>query len=159
MTPNEFITLAILPGLSLLPAKMSSKNAIAMIVAIALQESGLEHRRQMNEGPAKGFTQFEQGGGIHGVLTHEATRDHIRWVLTELCYDDSEETSWNAIEHNDVLCAVYSRLNLWWLPHELPEDGDYEGSWNQYIEAWRPGKPHRDTWDQCYRDAWEAVDG
>lgn len=48
-------TQAIEPALSLLPARMDSSRARAMLLAIGLQESRFEYRRQMNNGPARGF--------------------------------------------------------------------------------------------------------
>ena len=41
-------------GLALLPAKMSGSKAKIMLLAIGLQESRFEHRRQMG-GPARRF--------------------------------------------------------------------------------------------------------
>lgn len=38
MTPHQLHTLAIAPGLSLLPAKMATPPAIRMLVAIAIQD-------------------------------------------------------------------------------------------------------------------------
>ena len=67
--------------MQLLPAKMDSPQARAMLKAIALQESRFEHRKQIG-GPARGFWQFEQGGGVRGVLNHPYSREHIRRILT-----------------------------------------------------------------------------
>jgi len=38
----------------------------------------------------------------------------------------------------------FARLLLWTLPSALPTTAD-EG-WTQYLDAWRPGKPHPATW-------------
>lgn len=153
MTPRQLVDLAILPALSLLPPKMSSRQAVAMMIAIALQESRIEHRRQIG-GPARGFWQFEAGGGVTGVLRHASTGATIRGVLDLLRYDDSVQTSYQAIEHNDILAAVYARLLLWTLPQRLPEVGEPALGWDEYEDAWRPGAPHRQTWDNFYAQAW-----
>lgn len=145
-------------AMELLPTQMDSAEARAMLIAIALQESRFEHRRQIG-GPAKSFWQFEQGGGVRGVLNHSASRTHIRTVLKEMCYDETPITSYTAIEHNDVLACVYARLLLWTLPDSLPLKGQEDRGWQQYFNAWRPGKPHRETWDIYFRQAWELVDG
>lgn len=137
----------------LLPSKMDSPEARAMLIAIGWQESKLTHRVQIG-GPAHGFWQFERSGGVRGVLTHAASSGYIRQVLSAQSYDWTEQTSYDAIVHNDILAACYARLLLWTLPSALPKHGDYDGSWGQYISAWRPGKPHRDTWNAHFDAAW-----
>jgi hypothetical protein len=63
------------------PAMMKSPRAWAMLLAIGLQESKFLHRRQVVDakkhtfGPARGFWQFERGGGTAGVLQHTKTSD------------------------------------------------------------------------------------
>jgi hypothetical protein len=165
MTPRLFINAGILPAYSLLPERMASRNATAMIIAICLQESRFKFRRQIERysqghpiaGAAKGYAQFEMSGGILGVLRHEETREPIRVVLKALDYDDDVLTSYTAIEHNDVLCAAYARLLLWSDPAPLPEYGQNETAWLYYLRTWRPGKPIRSTWDAFYDLAWGVV--
>jgi hypothetical protein len=156
VTPQQFIDVGIMPALSLLPAKMSSPEAIAQLVAIGMQESGLMHRKQIN-GPANGLLQFELGGGIAGVLRHQETRDDIRKVLKALCYGDTPMTSYNAIEHNDVLACAYGRLLLWTEPKKLPTARQPDEGWRQYLNTWRPGRPHPSTWRIYYDLAWSVV--
>jgi len=140
---------------SLLPPKLDTIEAKAMIFAIPMQESRWDERRQIG-GPAHGFAQFEFGG-IRGVLNHKASGPLIRGVLDRLDYDYAPETSFTAIEHNDVLCLAYMRCLLWTVPQALPGRGETEEAWEQYVEAWRPGKPYRKTWDAFYVKAWDLV--
>ena len=140
----------------LLPPKLDSLQAKAMMIAIAMQESRWDERRQIG-GPARGFWQFELGG-IKGVLLHHASRPIIEAVLDRLDYDHQPATSYAAIEHNDVLAFAYARCLLWTLPDPLPERNNPAGGWDQYTSAWRPGKPWRQTWDGFYRAAWEMAD-
>lgn len=146
---------------------MDSPQARRMLVAIAVQESGLKERRQIGRwdegmpiyGPARGWWQFE-GGGIIGVLRHKATSAHIAQACHDLGYADADPSALHrAVEHNDVLAAVFARLNLYWLPIPLPET-QAEG-WAQYVEAWRPGavtqggeraRKHKERWP----GAWAA---
>jgi hypothetical protein len=153
MKLSDALQVVIFPGLALLPRHMTSLEAIAMLLAIGLQESRFTHRRQIG-GPARGFYQFEHGGGVKGVLQHRSTMGIICNILDRLEYDRNTSTSYNAIEHNDTLATVYARLLLWTLPAALPGKDDDEWAWEQYIEAWRPGRPHRDTWSGFYRQAW-----
>jgi len=140
---------------TLLPAKLDSQEAKAMLMAIAMQESRWDERRQLG-GPARGFWQFEFGG-IKGVLTHRASQPLIYSVLDRLDYDHSPDTSYAAIEHNDVLAFAYARLLLWTLPDALPGREEAAEGWDQYVDGWRPGKPVRRTWDAFYKLAWELA--
>lgn len=144
---------------SLLPPEMASDKATAMLLATGLQESKFEHRRQIN-GPAKSFHQFEMGGGVKGISTHRATKDHLEQCLEALRYHHPL-SNWNAthaaMEHNDVLACICARLLLWTLPAALPDAHHPEIGWQQYIEAWRPGKPHPDDWAENFSRAWMLV--
>lgn len=167
----DIIRSHILPAaLSLLPAKMDSPMARRMTLAIGLQESRFETRRQVGGGPGRGLWQFERDGGVTGVLTHAATKDYIRGALGALNYDNQTAptsagaqraaverhvaASYVALEHNDVLACVYARLLLWSLPYPLP--ADEAGGWKQYLETWRPGKPHLGTWAESWQRAGDA---
>lgn len=158
MTPALLLSLVIDPALSLLPSKMTSTEARALLVAIALQESGLRHRRQLGGGPARGWWQFERDGGVAGVIAHHATRPTIGAVLETLRYPVYAEACHTAIEHNDILAACFARCLLWTLPRRLPTKHDPEGGWLAYLAAWRPGKPHPGTWNSYHAVAWDVVD-
>jgi hypothetical protein len=127
-----------------------------MILATGLQESRFTARTQ-DGGPARGFWQFERGGGVKGVLNHAATQRHINKVLDALEYDRSIETSYQTIADNDILACAFARLLLWTHPHGLPARGDAPSAWAYYTELWRPGKPHRETWDAFYQTAWDLA--
>ena len=140
---------------ALLPPRLDSPEAKAMMIAIAMQESRWDERRQIG-GPARGFFQFEFNG-VKGVLNHKSAGPFIKHVLDRLDYDHKPETSYVAIEHNDPLAFAYARCLLWTLPGLLPGRGEVDEGWEQYIEAWRPGKPRRSTWDKFFNDAWNIV--
>ena len=146
----------------LVPGAMWSPAAEALLLAIGLQESRFTHRHQIG-GPARGFWQFERGGGVRGVLTHRASRGHAAVACAALCYRSSLEEPFAladlhvALEHNDVLACCFARLLLWTLPDALPARDEPGRAWAQYLEAWAPGKPHADTWDAHYARAWDLV--
>lgn len=50
----------------------------------------------------------------------------------------------------DPLWYVLGRLLLYTDPKSLPEIGDAQAAWDLYQRVWRPGKPHRQTWDDLY---------
>lgn len=142
---------------SLLPPAMDAQAARALLLAIALQESRCCHRRQIG-GPARGLWQFERGGGVRGVLTHHASKAHAHDAMRALQYHDvSMDTAFAAIEHNDTLAAVFARLLLWTLPEGLPSATEPGEGWRCYVRAWRPGKPHPDSWDRFYAEAWSLA--
>jgi hypothetical protein len=155
VTISTFLTTGIFPAMTLLPTRMGARAAEVMVVAIALQESRLKYRRQI-KGPARGYTQFERGG-VLGVLNHPISRPHALAVCEALDVAPTVDGVYEAIEFNDVLCAAFSRLLLYTLPWALPGPDAGEEGWRQYLAAWRPGKPHRGTWDEFYRQAWRGV--
>lgn len=155
MTPRDFIAVAVTPALSLLPERMDSPAARAMIVAIALVESDLEHRRQKN-GPARSYVQFEQAG-VAGVLMHPTTADLANAALSRMDYPGAVAAIHTAMEFDAVLACVFARLLLWTIPVRLPQPTETELSFKQYAASWRPGKPKPDRWPERYQRAWLEV--
>ena len=143
--------------MSLLPPKMDSTEAKAMVLAIGFQESKFEHRRQMNDGPARGYWQFEQGGGVRGVLNHPATERYIKVFCQKFDIPWYPLECWNAIEYNDVLACAFARLLLLTAPWSLPGPTAVEEGWKQYLWCWRPGMPRRDDWPDNFIKAWQLV--
>jgi len=144
-------------AMSLLPARMTSPEARAMLLAIGLQESKFAYRVQVPSGPAHGFWQFEKGGGVRGVLGHEATAPVIIPVLQTLGYRANEADCYAAITHNDVLACVFARLLLWTVPGALPKRHEAPKGWAQYLNGWRPGKPHPFPWPVNFEEGWRTV--
>lgn len=151
MRRTDALNIIILPTLQLLPEKMRSVEAQAMLLAIGGQESGWQHRRQI-QGPARGFYQFEPIG-VHGVQDHISTSNLADKLTHRLNYNEDEV--YDAIEHNDILATVFARLLLWTVPKPLPTNPK-EG-WNQYLSSWRPGKPHEERWIENWEAAWETI--
>lgn len=138
----------------MLPGVMNSREARAMLLAIGLQESGFEARRQKGNGPARGFWQFEAGGGVKGVLGSQ----YLAPVLLELKVDSTVPACHVAIEYNDTLACVFARLLLWSLPGMLPPADDPSKGWQMYQEAWRPGKPRPSEWNHNFATAWSLIE-
>lgn len=144
-------------GLALLPSAMSSDKARVMMYAIGLQESRMIHRRQIVRGqpigPAKGLWQFERGGGCKGVVNHDASRFWMHRVCVRQNVPFNATALWHQIEHDDALAAAAARLLLFTDLRKLPEVTDAAGAWNLYMRTWRPGQPHRQTWDDFHQQA------
>ena len=156
MRTDLFIESALFPAFRLLPVAMGSPAAMAICIAIALQESGLRDRQQIG-GPAHGYFQFERSGGVLGVLQHRSTRAHAVQVCEELDITPTVDKVFTAIEFHDVLACAFARLLLWSLPQAMPPQDDPDAGWKSYIDAWRPGKPHPDTWRANFETGWLAV--
>lgn len=156
---KDILHFAINPVLEhLLPPSMNSVEARAMLIAIALQESRLDYRRQRPVAHARGYWQFERGGGVAGVLTHPLTKLHAREICARLDYDPSPAVIWEAIEDNDILAASFARLLLWTDYARLPAKHESSLGWAIYLRTWRPGKPHPQTWNAFFTEAWTAID-
>ncbi|MFY2610508.1 hypothetical protein [Achromobacter ruhlandii] len=161
MDLKEVVERAIEPALALLPVRMDTSAARVMLLAIGLQESRFEHRRQIG-GPARGFWQFEKGsrasrGGVWGVCLHPACKGYLAALCkarSVACYPDA---IYAALEYDDVLAAGVARLLLWTDPKALPPVGDADAGWALYLRTWRPGKPKPDSWPVLYRQAVSQV--
>jgi hypothetical protein len=143
----------------MLPAPMTSAPARAMLYAIGLQESRFTHRFQLVQGrpgakgPARGFWQFEKGGGCVGVVTHPASRFWMHRICSLRNVAFTPHAIWTAIENDDVLAAAAARLLLFTDPKPLPGLLSPDLAWRYYLRVWRPGKPHAHTWADFHKAA------
>lgn len=162
MTPQRLLTTGIIPALTELAARGIEDTPAArrFLLAIALQESALAHRRQVvtggeENGPAVSFWQFEKGGGCKGVLSHHAVKAHAEALCLAYNVQATPGGLWEAMRFNDVVAAGMARLLVYTLPSALPKSAA-EG-WAQYLAAWRPGKPHPDRWARNWGIATDVV--
>lgn len=161
MDPKRLLKFVILPALDELATLgiPSSVPAARFMLAIALQESGLSHRRQVvngaETGPAIGFWQFERGGGCAGVLAFP----HVGLIMQAVCdaYNVPKTAAglWESMQYQDIVAAAAARLLIYTLPGDLPKTAD--DGWSQYLRAWRPGKPHPQTWAAHWATATNAT--
>lgn len=133
----------------LLPGRFDSREARVLLLAIMLQESGLKHRKQVG-GPARGLAQFEQGGGVHGVLTHPESRLYARAVCLLRGVAPTDSDLYMALSQSDDLACAIARLLLWTDPAPLPAIGAVDAAWAYYLRNWRPGQPHPEAWGGHY---------
>lgn len=168
MSPFAALTLVIKPTIGWLDnyGVRSGPEAEAMLLAIGLVESKLKWRDQLDAngeagalGPALGLWQFERGGGVKGVMTHKASAPVARAVVAEMGLDFLERKVWPALACNDALACAFARLLLWTDPRALPKvkPGSEEEAWEYYLRNWRPGKPRRKDWPDCWKQAVDAV--
>jgi hypothetical protein len=142
---------------ALLPSRWDVVEARAELLAIGLQESRFMFRTQIG-GPAHGFWQNEKGGMVEGVLRNKQTQVVMASVLDSLGYNKDEQRTpyavYERIITDDVLAACIARCGLRCSSKPLPKQGEYEKGWEAYIDAWRPGAPHRRTFDEFFDFAW-----
>lgn len=155
---QDIVDRSITPAYALLPAALRSREATVMLLAIGLQESAFKYRRQI-KGPARGFWQFELGGGFRGVLRHPASARHAEALLAERGYSgmpDSEQFA--QLETDDVFAAGMARLLLWTDPKSLPALNQPDDAFEYYLRNWRPGAYMRGTPEQRadIRSRWNA---
>lgn len=153
---SKTVTAAIDMALLGLPAKMESDQARLMMLTIQKQEDPEEHRYQLvkrtpttlpanivsdnwAKGPARGLWQFEQGGGVRGVLEHHSTKSLAVEVCKRYGVLPSPGACWRAMEGNDEFAACFARMLLWTDTSALPEVHDVEGAMALYLRTWRPG--------------------
>ena len=141
-------------ALPLLPAKMDSPEARAMLLAIAGQETDFRHRVQV-VGPAIGLWQFERPT-VALVLNHAVIGAMAKAACEALLYAPEAALVHAAMADNDVLACVFARLLLWPDPHQLPGKSEQYEGWRYYLRCWRPGKPHVATWGDNWRLAWRS---
>ena len=161
MTPGLLNRLIVDPVLSWLGEPFASLEASVMLLAIALQETNLETRDQGSDevpGPALGLFQFEQIA-VQDFQQNGNPRCHA--AVLDLAFPLEPRKLWQAIGAGaDHLAAVLARDCLWRrIPGPLPALGDVDEAWRQYVEAWKPGKPHPERWPDNYAKALETVGG
>lgn len=145
-------------ALRLLPIALDSPRARAQMLKIGLQEGRLFYRDQIDKGgkntvlgPALSVYQFERGG-VRGVLTHPATKKMALEVCKARGVTPTTQEVWRAMATDDVLAAAMCRLNLYWHSKPLPDMHSQWDSWQYYIDCWRPGKPHPETWPEFHHE-------
>lgn len=134
-----------------------SDSARAMLLAIAMQESGLAHRRQVR-GPARGWLQFEVAG-VKGALRHRACQPWLHVALDAWLLPTTAPALHATLEWSDTAAVWLARALLWSEAAPLPPPtpaGEAEG-WRQYRANWRPGKPHPEAWPGHWARACRAV--
>ena len=154
MSPRLFFLRCVEPGLALLPGYMVSDQARVALMAIAGQESNWAARTQGNDGPARGYWQFEPAG-VAGVSNDTRTGPLLAATLSTL--DLVGSSPYTVIQYNDPLACVVARLLLWSDPAALPAIGDANGCFDYYVRNWKPGKPDQTRWGPAYATACSTV--
>ncbi len=144
MTAAEFYAQVLVPSAVWCDAAAAlprSRASDAFLLAVAGQESAWSHRAQistgMEAGPARGFWQFERGGGVAGVLQHHSSRAKALALCDAASVQPNAAAVWRAIEGHDALAYGWARLLAWTDPAAMPITED--PAFACYLRCWRPG--------------------
>jgi hypothetical protein len=171
MSPETFFASIVDPTLAMMANTAvigvpRSPMADVLVTTIAGQESTWKSRRQIGisqyypqQVGARGFWQFEStwGGPVAINDLFQKTDRQLSVVCSSLDVPYDEYAVYEACAWNDTLACAMARLLLWIHPKPLPAIGDKEGAWQYYLNQWRPGAPHRHTWDARYDAALAAI--
>ena len=142
-------------------ARLHTQLAEKYLLAIGLQESRLLETLQRGPGGrpmptlARGFWQFERGGGVRGVLSR-GSAEWFRQLLLEADWPLSEDALHYVLAYNQSLAAVTARALLWTDPQPLRDEEAY--AWEYYLRVWKPGRPHPATWPAFWDEAQLALE-
>lgn len=165
--PSEFVwhlrEHTIPAALALLPGRMDTPEARAMLFATGYQESNFNARIQggagtkPGKGPARGLWQFERGGGVTEILNSPDTREVIRPICRMFLFEPTPIVMHEAIANNDVIAACFARLLLYRDPRPMPKENQSLLGWDIYLKNWRPGKPRLADWPDNFKRGWSLV--
>lgn len=141
----------------LLPVKMDTRPARVIHAAIGYQETKYLTRVQYGNGPARGYWQFEKGGGVKGVMMFGGQVSDLALKICEARkVPFQRELIWKAFETDDVLAAAFARLLMYTDAAPLPDNA--VDAWKMYANrVWNPGKPHPDEWAASWAFGLECV--
>ncbi len=154
MKPETLLRLIIRPTLSELALYdtkqyLTSREAEVLLLAIAIQESSLQHRRQIR-GPARSFWQIEPPTYKDTLLRYTPLLMFVNDLEIGVNTVNTAIDASYAMRYNDALACACARGILRLNPKPLPDVGDEDGAWDYYLESWRPGKPRPGSWHQAY---------
>jgi hypothetical protein len=158
MTPAAFLAAVIRPGLAWIGGPQDSPAAARMLLAIALHESGLEHRVQVGRDGkklphlARGYWQFEPAG-VRAAISHPSN-EWLRAKLPELGYAGAAAKDLHhAVAHSELLMVLLARGLLWPDRARLADAEETERAYRIYDGCWRPGAKRPAAWPGCWSKA------
>jgi len=112
--------------LSPLGSSFTTKEAVMLVLATGLVESGYKYLQQLNEGPARGFWQVEPDTAIDNCVNYIAYRPGLLNICSKVTkiptlYWASESKEWGDIlESNIAAGIVHCRMKYRRSPEPLP---------------------------------------
>lgn len=141
-TPEAFLTTVIRP--TLMEIGLHTTAAEQLLLGTAMQESDLVHRRQMGDGPARGYFQMEPA--THNDIWQNFLKfkkelgNKVAALLKSPAADKIAE-----LEHNDRYACAMARVHYFRVSEALPPANDIAAMaryWKQhYNTPLGAGKP------------------
>lgn len=156
IAPADALTQIIDPAFALLSAKLGGDRPRVIVLATALQETGLATRVQYAGGPARGLTQYERGG-VAALLANSVTAKIAAALCASRGVPATSYSVYTALAGDDLLDCGLCRLSYYADPHPLPDLGDVDTAWACYLRVQRPGHPRPEDWPGHYAAALAAV--
>ena len=156
MTPAAFFNTILLPSstaLSAIYGVSNTKAARVFLMAVAGHETNWSARRQVPGGEARGYWQFEKNGGVAAVVLDPLTSSILEPFCKSRDIPFDVATIYEAIAWHDTLAYVVARLFTWMDPRPIPVVGDSAGSYQYYLDIWRPGAKLPGSWPALYQQA------
>jgi hypothetical protein len=142
----------------LLPARMHSRAADVISLAMGYQETKFATRQQYGGGPGHGYHQFERPS-VRRIMIHPRAKAPLQDICQKLDQPFTDASIYVGLLTDDVLDFALARLLMWTDAASLPQIGDEAGAWSFYIRVWNPGKPRPSDWHESYDKALRAVSG
>lgn len=165
ISPASFLARVVDPGLDWTATNggvhQGRAAARQFLLAVAIQETGLEYRAQQvagdptRAGPARGWWQFE-APTIGLLMQHNATAQRLAALCRAAAVRFEQDDIWRAIEGHDLLACAVARLLLLSDPEPIPVTAN--GAWQCYaVRLWRPGRPRPERWLAAWQAAQAAL--
>jgi len=141
-TPDEFLTTVIRP--TLIEIGLQSTAAEQLLLGTAMQESELVHRRQLGNGPARGFFQMEPA--THNDIWEnflKFKKDLAKKVTNLMSSPTADKIE--QLETNDRYACAMARVHYLRAKGALPAANDIKGMANYWKQHYNTplgaGKP------------------
>ena len=166
MTPSDFLTQTLVPGLSWLTTVIGNKPGAGpwqndargrlALLAFAGQETEWVNESQSGGGPGRGAWQVGETT-CADVLYNPASEQMVLKLCTAAGVLPTPPTIYAALMDRPVTFGVtIPRMILWCDAAALPAYGDEDAGWECYARVWRPGAPSRERWSVVYPQALAA---
>ena len=147
MTPEQFRSDIIDPTLKHLD--LYSPAASTLLLATAIVESRLIHRRQIGGGPARGLFQIERAtfDDVYGRYLKRKS-----WLLARVNELLTDGDPWAQIETNDRFACAIARIRYLYDPKPLPDADDIPALAETWVRVYNAGgKGTVDKFINAYR--------
>lgn len=175
MDPERFLLHTIMPAAEwlgpVMGRRMDEPQRLVLALAIAIEETSLDHRRQVLKGGryGKGRSWWQNEGGSQASIGRLMNHPTLSRPLKQLCIEQTIPwdlaSIYEAVAWHDLLAAVIALLLIFSDAQPVPDVTDEYGMWGYYWRCWqpgayrnwKPGDPQGERWHDAHRRALNAV--